>query len=301
VPVPSIESVPAFEVEIQQRSENDTLLCLDVPGPTSDPINLQGFPCHGGPNQRWILNFFDPPFCKIFCPLTEKCLDIPNGDVGYVPVQQYFNSPGGLNQQWLLHSTYDVLDPSRSEFEPSGLQILARADQNWMLSFNPDYGNRLELTDRGRTVLQFVVHPIAEWLWIINDASRLYLDVPFSSTEDGVQVQQFPVDIPYQDNQRWQFEPSDPGYFLIRNKHSQMYLTAERSDFSDPVSVIQRNATGSDLQKWRLVLTSNGAVQIISRQNRCLGIMDNANLLQAQRLDGRSSQTWRLDHVHADL
>jgi len=305
--VPSISSIPAFEVEIQQTSEyGDSLLCLDIPNGVSEYVNLQGFPRHGRRNQRWKLNFVDQLFCMIYSPLNDWIVTVPNGRVGYVPVQQnpppQVTYPGetNFNQQWLLRWIQSPIE--LPNFQPSALEICTRLDRAWKLTFNSDQENRCELTDRGRTGFQFVVHPLQEGIWIINGASRRYVDVPNSRTDNDSPVQQFPLDVPYQNNQLWQFESiGDQGYSLIRNVNSRKCLTAEHLDFGNPVRVVQHDETRSDLQKWKPVLMSNGTVQLRSPQDRCLGIMANGSWLEAQSATGADSQCWHLDRVHADL
>lgn len=80
-------------------------MCLDVPsGDPADHVRLKIFPCHGAPNQRWLLRFDFAGFVIVESESTHKCLDVPNTST----VQQ-FRCHGGDNQRWQLFEDPETL------------------------------------------------------------------------------------------------------------------------------------------------------------------------------------------------
>jgi hypothetical protein len=288
-----LKLAPSTGIEIKPRPG----MCLDVPNAALSPVFLQAFPCHGGSNQRWLLDFDGQGLVSIRSVASQLCLDRPNSQLGYIQVQQY-PCHGGDNQKWQLYAINST-DPS-DPFDIPFLQVRT-ADRGWGLQVDPaDPSNRLTLTDNlgssglllndPNTAFQFVVHPSNEFINLSHRDSAWVADVPGSRMNSGARVQIFPPNDG--GNQKWRFDPQNDPFFTIRNLTSDKCLTAQGSGPLNPLDIVQSDCVGSDVQNWRLVLWPNGSYQIRSRQQSCLGVTAGSQWMQELDCDGSNRQLW---------
>lgn len=84
-------------------------MCLDLPGGSSAVgQDLQIFPCHGGPNQQFLVRSTATGM-EILPDRTRQCLDIEWGDNVVGRRLQQFTCHGGRNQRFALSVTPTLL------------------------------------------------------------------------------------------------------------------------------------------------------------------------------------------------
>jgi len=114
-PTPSL-SIPSSPVEIRSLSGT----CMDVPHGVSEDANLiQVYPCHGGPNQKWIFTSDGE-----IRDSGGKCLDVRDWQTDNGALVQLYTCHGGQNQRWTFTEEGEIrglgakcLDTSRGEWK----------------------------------------------------------------------------------------------------------------------------------------------------------------------------------------
>jgi hypothetical protein len=77
--------------------------CLDVPdASTADRVPIQQFTCHGGDNQRWLIEHVLGQEYRIRNKNSKKCLDVAGASTDARAKVQQFTCHGGDNQRWNL-------------------------------------------------------------------------------------------------------------------------------------------------------------------------------------------------------
>ena len=242
--------------------------CLDVPGGNpSDHVPLQMFPCHGGPNQRWLLRFDFAGFVIIASESTGKCLDVPGGTSG---VQQ-FRCHGGDNQRWQLFHDRDTLrfriQPKVSTLSNRCLQV-GDDRQLGMSRCDETVGAAILSPGRwSRQNFEFIVHPSSDFDILVNEDREWCLDVAGLRQDDGAPIQHYPCNRGA--NQLWRIVRHADGFVAIQAQHSGKCLRWDTGIGRRGVSQASC-VSGQDEQKWHLQLTSNGRVHIQTKRPVCL-------------------------------
>lgn len=237
-------------------------MCLDVPGGnTADQVRLQMFPCHGGPNQRWLLRFDFSGFVIVESESTHKCLDVPNAST----VQQ-FRCHGGDNQRWQLFEDPETL---RFRLRPKTARdrCLHVADDNRMDLVSCDTTVGAVRLSRGRWERQNfefrLQRHFSEADPLINEDRQWCLDVAGLSRNDGAVVQTYPCN--GGGNQLWRLVREADGFFIIQADHSRKCLRQSGNGGVDQATC-DRN---QDRQKWFPQLTSTGRVKLQTKDLAC--------------------------------
>ncbi|WP_344441905.1 RICIN domain-containing protein, partial [Kitasatospora nipponensis] len=150
--------------------------CLDVPNAsTDDRVQLQLWPCNGGPAQWFAPPSAPlPPVGQIANPLLNKCVDDDNGVMTNGAKVQTWKCSTTDNQKWALRPNgtlthgLQCLDGAGT---PNGSKV-----QLWQCNGGLNQQWIVRLDTANRTTLQ-------------NPVSGRCLDVPQSSTTDGTQLQ----------------------------------------------------------------------------------------------------------------
>lgn len=97
------------------------------------------------------------------------------------------------------------------------------------------------------------------------------------------------------DNQTWQFEPADSGFFYIRNMMNGYALEAAGRNNSAPVRGVPFN--GSPNQQWRIENGKDGNALIVNRSGKGLDIPDGTDRdgvrVQVYDVNGDSNQRFQ--------
>lgn len=105
---------------VQTVAPDGTRMCLDVPsGNPYDHADVNQYRCHGGLNQRWLLDGahpFGPAFVNM---ATGTCLDVPGLSTAAGTPMQMYACNGGSNQAWTARGNAaglpgDTLSPGSS-------------------------------------------------------------------------------------------------------------------------------------------------------------------------------------------
>ena len=237
-------------------------MCLDVPGgDTADQLRLQMFPCHGGPNQRWLLRFDLSGFVIVESESTHKCLDVPN-----VSTVQQFGCHGGDNQRWQLFEDRETL---RFSLRPKTARdrCLHVADDNRMdlVACDSTPGAvRLSRARWERENFEFrLQRSFIEADPLINEDRQFCLDVAGLSQNDGAIVQTSPCNGGR--NQLWRISRQVDGLFLVQADHSQKCMRRTGNGGVDQ-ALCDRN---QDRHKWFPQLTSTGRVKLQTKNPAC--------------------------------
>ena len=264
IPIPAVSQgfVPG-PLTAEVHTLNGTReMCLDVPdGNPADQLRLQVFPCHGRPNQRWLLRFDFSGFAIVESESTHKCLDVP----GTSTVQQ-FRCHGGDNQRWQLFEDPETL---RFRLRPKTARdrCLHVADDNHMDLITCDSTVGAVRLNRGRWERQNfelrLQRAASEAEPLINEDRKWCLDVAGLSQNDGAALQTYPCN--GGGNQTWRFVRATDGLFLLRADHSQKCLRRGANGGVDQASC----DPNQDRQKWFPQLTSTGRVKLQTKQPTC--------------------------------
>lgn len=101
-------SVPVPMIRSYNNTTGGVSLCMDVPGAsTADMVQIQQYaPCHGGPDQRWLVLHQIPSDStspvSIVSANSGKCLDVRGASVADGAAIQQYTCHGGPDQQWVI-------------------------------------------------------------------------------------------------------------------------------------------------------------------------------------------------------
>ncbi len=240
-------------------------MCLDVPGgDPADQVRLKIFPCHGQPNQRWLLRFNFSGFVIVESELTRKCLDVPNTST----VQQ-FRCHGGDNQQWQLFEDPETL---RFRLRPKTardrcLHVADDSRMDLVACDNTVGAVRLNRARWERQNFEFRLKgPFSVAKPFVNEDRKWCLDVAGLNQNDGAVVQTYPCNNGR--NQLWRLVGESDGFFTLQADHSQKCLRAQAGVGARGVdqATCDRN---QDRHKWYPQLTSTGRVKLQTKRPAC--------------------------------
>lgn len=101
--------------------------CIDVPnGSTADGVQVQQYPCHTGPNQRWIFlpdAVNSPSYYTVVNEWSGKCLDVRGASPSPGAAIQQYGCHGGTNQRWHLMPVTAGSGNGQIKSDSSGLCI----------------------------------------------------------------------------------------------------------------------------------------------------------------------------------
>ena len=110
--------------------------------------------------------------------------------------------------------------------------------------------------------------PIADGDYTItNNASKLVLDDPGSSTSAGTSMYQWPAN--GGTNQEWFFAYNGNGYYTIQNVASKLFLTDQQGQTTPGIPLRQSTASHDATELWSLTSTPQGTVI----QNKATGLV----------------------------
>jgi hypothetical protein len=247
--------------EIRMLDEGEEM-CLDVPdGNNADQLRLQMFPCHGLPNQRWLLRFDFSGFVIVESESTHKCLDTPT-----TTIVQQFRCHGGDNQRWQLFADPETL---RFRLRPKLARdrcLHVAADRRMdLVACDPTIGAvRLNRARWERENFEFrLQRPAGETDPVINEDRQWCLDVANASQSDGAVVQTHACN-GGGSNQTWRLIQQTDGFFFLEADHSRKCV--RRTGTNVDQATCDRN---QDRHKWFPQLTSTGRVKLQTKQPAC--------------------------------
>jgi hypothetical protein len=137
---------------------------------------------------------------------------------------------------------------------------------------------------------------------IISKSSGLCLDVPPARQEDGVVIQQYPINNGR--NQQWRLQPAAAGTYTITSLNTiGDGLIAKCLDIPDgstsPKTLVQQfRSDGGSNQEWRLEPTDDGDYFIVNAKSGLYLDVPDANLepvnIQQYPPNGHDNQKWTL-------
>jgi hypothetical protein len=123
-----------------------------------------------------------------------------------------------------------------------------------------------------------------------------YLEVANGSTADGGMVSEYTST--GCSCQKWQFVPTDNGYYHIVNVNSGKYLEVQNGYVNDDRIIQQWSNTSGENQEWRVVDRGTGYIQLFNRKSGKTFDIHGSTDSQPQELQyqdtGDSSQQWQL-------
>lgn len=133
---------------------------------------------------------------------------------------------------------------------------------------------------------------------IISRSSGKGLDVADNSTSNNANVQQYDVNNGGGDNQRWEFDLLNDGYYAIKAKHSGLCLTQSNSS----PNVLQLNCNNWNRQQWQLTDIGDGFFTLRNKfSNEFLQVKNNSTNnganIQVGSSNGNFNQQWRFEQV----
>jgi hypothetical protein len=137
------------------------------------------------------------------------------------------------------------------------------------------------------------------WYELVNQTSTKCLDDTEWSTADGTPVQQYGCGS-NQDNQQWQFVPTDSGYYRVLNRHTGQALdvTGGPGATARGVRVQLWGYGGGANQQWKPVAVGGGYYELVARHSgKCLDVpyssIDNGVVLWQWDCNGSGAQSFR--------
>ncbi len=95
---------------VQTIAPTGARMCLDVPSANPyDHAGLNQYPCHGGLNQRWLLDYTHPTGPAFINIHTGACIDVPGVSVTAGQAMQMFPCHSGANQGWVANGNAPTL------------------------------------------------------------------------------------------------------------------------------------------------------------------------------------------------
>ena len=212
------------------------------------------------------------------------------------PVQQvnfdlkaFFNDATGrsmLSTNWYL---IDVEAGTEPWLNGSGF-----TSNNFSVQFNTSGGGGGGGGNTGATINSGI------WYEVVNLNSGACVDDQNYSTSNGAIVQQYACNTSGQANQRWEFTPTDSGYYKITSQQNPNLALDATSLGTANFTPIQLWQYGSGTnQQWMPVATTNGAYKFVGRASgRCIDVpgASTANGVQLQLYDcnGTGAQSYQL-------
>lgn len=139
------------------------------------------------------------------------------------------------------------------------------------------------------------------WYRLINKKSGKAVDVPYSSTSNGVQlIQYLNTSNP---NQQWSIMDTGSGSYKLTNRFSGKAMDVKGSSSNDGAAVIQYDYLGGSNQKWRLEAVAPGYYVLLNvSSGKALDVegtstADSALLVQ-NTYTGADSQQWKIEEVN---
>lgn len=113
---------------VQTVAPDGGRMCLDIPwGSPYDQAGLNQYRCHGGTNQRWLLDYSHPTGPALINVNTGTCIDVPSASTTPGQGLQMYRCHSGANQGWASYGNAaslpgDVFSPlsSPTVWTPSG-------------------------------------------------------------------------------------------------------------------------------------------------------------------------------------
>ncbi len=105
---------------VQTIAPSGSKMCLDVAwGSPYDHAGLNQYGCHGGLNQRWLLDHTHPTGPAFINIMTGSCIDVPGASTTAGQAMQMFGCHSGANQGWVSNGNAaslpgDLLSPLSS-------------------------------------------------------------------------------------------------------------------------------------------------------------------------------------------
>ncbi len=144
------------------------------------------------------------------------------------------------------------------------------------------------------------------WFNIVNSNSTLCVDALDWGYSDGTVVQQYTCGTA-QENQEWQFQPTDSGYYQVVNRYALIRagknlvwdVTGGPWATAAQIPIELSTYGGGTNQQWMPVSLGNGAYKFVARHSsKCLDVpgASSAVLLQLQQYDcnGTGAQSYTL-------
>jgi Ricin-type beta-trefoil lectin domain/Bacterial Ig-like domain (group 2) len=144
------------------------------------------------------------------------------------------------------------------------------------------------------------------WFNVVNTNSALCVDALDWGYSDGTVVQQYTCGTA-QENQEWQFRPTDSGYYQVVNRYALIRagnnlvwdVTGGPWATADQVHIELSSYAGETNQQWMPVSLGNGAYKFVARNSsKCLDVpgASSAVLIQLQQYDcnGTGAQSYIL-------
>jgi hypothetical protein len=144
------------------------------------------------------------------------------------------------------------------------------------------------------------------WYYIVNKSSTLCVDASGWGYTDGTVVQQYTCG-GTQNNQEWQFQPTDGGYYQVVNRNALssaglqavLQVTGGPWATANQVGIQLWNYAGATNQQWMPVSVGNGVYKFVARNSsKCLDVPDasSAVLIPLQQYDcnGTPAQSYTL-------
>jgi hypothetical protein len=164
-------------------------------------------------------------------------------------------------------------------------------------SFNPAVGTTGE---PGSTI------SATAWYNIVNKNSALCVDASSWGYANGTVVQQYTCGAA-QNNQQWQFQPTDGGYYQVVNRnalssagvHAVLQVSGGPWSTANQVRIQLWNFSGATNQEWMPIPVGNGAYKFVARHSsKCMDVpgASSAVLMPLQQYDcnGTAAQLFTL-------
>jgi Ricin-type beta-trefoil lectin domain len=129
---------------------------------------------------------------------------------------------------------------------------------------------------------------------VAGHTSNKCLDVSGSSTENRSAVIQWQCH--GGDNQFWNVEPADDGYWRMVARHSGKCLDVSGESTEDGAAVVQWQCHSGANQQWRIEPAGNGYRLVARHSGKCLDVpgwsADDGRGMTQWRCNGGANQTW---------
>ena len=168
--------------------------------------------------------------------------------------RKYMGPPNNWSKEQVDRNLFRTLDRGSTQFSKFDTQsIMIYPVPNELTLGNFEVGWNRHLSTRDKQFMRKVYPPtqgLTGTCQIESKHSGKVLDIPSSSTEDGVNIIQW--SLTDGDNQKWILEKAEAGYYYIKSKLSGKVLDVPGSSTEDGVGIIQWSLTGGDNQNWNL-------------------------------------------------